>query len=462
MSMNEFKTGKGDTSMPRTAARALLSRFANGVIKPRRIAHTSGAISPGPKNGTSCHQSTPHLPPTKLLPQAHCSGRTPSLPENDSLSDHSSADGSVIGEQHYLHKQYSASQESLLSSFQRSHLDGTTHAESNQEAVTKIQDKHDLLNPWLVVPDRRHPGCFGYKDDAHVYGGSGRGLRDPFQDKPFAIKILTCDIAHGFSEGCEVQARYTKDHLLHSMMSSFKVWNPYQAGYQYVCALQGFGFTKKLQCHQLVGSCSFHQGFLVYPWIPSRTGSGTPYKLALHLCWALAFLESKGIVHRDVKLENILVGDGPKFLLADFEGSLSLLEEPCSAEHYSATFEYCPPEVFESENRADGDRWTSLTLPMTLRKEKMDVWAMGCTLIEVLRLADCEAFPFPSFKEETRSLSEMMDCHKRIEKMLKGYPEDTDVLGRPGRFTRAFYSRVLDVERSGKAQRSKSSSPQIS
>jgi AP2-associated kinase len=41
-------------------------------------------------------------------------------------------------------------------------------------------------------------------------------------------------------------------------------------------------------------------------------------KIARDICNALAYLHTRGIVHRDVKLENILLGDDCSYKLCDF------------------------------------------------------------------------------------------------------------------------------------------------
>ena len=87
-------------------------------------------------------------------------------------------------------------------------------------------------------------------------------------------------------------------------------------------------------------------------------------KLFYRVLKALGYLHAHGIIHRDVKPENILIDTKFKPKLADFGTSV---KDSIAANTFCGTYEYMAPEVY-------------LRLKQS---EKMDVWAVGILLYEL-------------------------------------------------------------------------------
>jgi len=102
-------------------------------------------------------------------------------------------------------------------------------------------------------------------------------------------------------------------------------------------------------------------------------------KYLIDILNALQYLHSRGIVHRDLKAENILLTE---------EGSLKLADFSCSGQFL----------LYDEEFEEDTDQLTSLkgTLlwmaPEVIRQDKygkkVDIWSLGCTIIEIINGAN--------------------------------------------------------------------------
>ena len=90
------------------------------------------------------------------------------------------------------------------------------------------------------------------------------------------------------------------------------------------------------------------------------------HSILLQICKALEFLHSLGYVHRDIKLENVLMGDGGRALLADF-GFCAKFGETHDRKTFCGTNDYLAPEI-----RSWGRQ-----------NEKVDVWCLGILTFEL-------------------------------------------------------------------------------
>ena len=78
-------------------------------------------------------------------------------------------------------------------------------------------------------------------------------------------------------------------------------------------------------------------------------------------------MHKKGILHRDLKLENVLLDENMDVKLCDFGWSIEK-NHPERRQSMCGTIEYMAPEIFQGK-------------PQTT---KIDIWALGKTLICIL------------------------------------------------------------------------------
>jgi serine/threonine protein kinase len=111
------------------------------------------------------------------------------------------------------------------------------------------------------------------------------------------------------------------------------------------------------------------------PTLAERIGTGPPLapgavrRIGAHLADALAYVHAAGIVHRDVKPANVLLGDGGRPRLADFGIARALEATAATADGcVVGTAAYLAPEQVRGE----------VVAPAT------DVYALGLVLLEAL------------------------------------------------------------------------------
>lgn len=89
----------------------------------------------------------------------------------------------------------------------------------------------------------------------------------------------------------------------------------------------------------------------------------------VQLCQALRYLHRHNILHRDLKPQNVFVGDDGRLKLGDF-GCSKLLDRVMLARTQVGTPYYMSPEIWKSRRYDD----------------KSDVWSLGCILYELASL----------------------------------------------------------------------------
>lgn len=90
-------------------------------------------------------------------------------------------------------------------------------------------------------------------------------------------------------------------------------------------------------------------------------------RLGVDMCRALELCETKKIIHRDIKPDNIFIADSGSFKLGDF-GVARQMEKTMSSLSQKGTYTYMAPEVFK------GDRYDST----------VDIYSLGIVLYRLL------------------------------------------------------------------------------
>ena len=119
-------------------------------------------------------------------------------------------------------------------------------------------------------------------------------------------------------------------------------------------------------------------------------GEPTVRRFAAHILLGLAHLHERGVVHRDIKGANILLGRlarSPRtrvLKLADFGASRRLTaaaigkDDEAAGASYRGTVLWMAPEVIRSFGNAAAEGFDAILW------EKADVWSVGCTVVEMV------------------------------------------------------------------------------
>ena len=184
--------------------------------------------------------------------------------------------------------------------------------------------------------------------------------RDLRHDRPVALKVLHQELAHAlgperFVQEIKVAARLQHPHIL----PVFDSGTAKQPG----SAVESLWFTMPY-----VAGESLRQRLAREPQLPLRDA----VRIALEVADALGYAHGQGLVHRDVKPENILLS-GDHCVLADFGVARAL--DAAGGERLTETGItfgtplYMSPEQASADRRLDG---------------RSDIYSLGCVLYEML------------------------------------------------------------------------------
>uniref|UniRef100_A0A8C7QBR7 Ribosomal protein S6 kinase related a n=1 Tax=Oncorhynchus mykiss TaxID=8022 RepID=A0A8C7QBR7_ONCMY len=119
---------------------------------------------------------------------------------------------------------------------------------------------------------------------------------------------------------------------------------------------------------------------------------------AAELGCALGFLHDFGIMHRDVKMENVLLSDQGHLRLADF-GLSRRLERGARAFTICGTIQYMAPEVLSGGPYSHAADW----------------WSLGILLFSMVT----GKFPVPPEPDHCNMLRKVRDCPYSIPKTFR-------------------------------------------
>ena len=129
-------------------------------------------------------------------------------------------------------------------------------------------------------------------------------------------------------------------------------------------------------------------------------------KLGLDMCTALAVCQKHNIVHRDIKVENIMVSEDGDFKLGDFGVARTLNSGRTSHMSRKGTEHYMAPELVRMDSDCD---------------TRVDIYSLGIVLYKLL---NSNRFPFyPSYPNRISPRDQEIAFNKRIS----GVPLDPPI-----------------------------------
>lgn len=132
-------------------------------------------------------------------------------------------------------------------------------------------------------------------------------------------------------------------------------------------------------------------------------------RMAIQICEALEYLESKNIIHRDIKPQNILVTNNGEYKLADF-GSSRYLEAAQGSASIFGTKNYAAPEVIKYQKY----------------DKTIDIYSLGLVIYTILNGGECPDFQKRVFSKKDLQIPYYFDkeLRKIIQKCCAYYAEN--------------------------------------
>jgi hypothetical protein len=130
-------------------------------------------------------------------------------------------------------------------------------------------------------------------------------------------------------------------------------------------------------------------------------------QLGIDICTALEVCNNAGIVHRDIKIQNIFVSKSGNFKLGDF-GISKKIEGTISSNTQKGTFMYMAPEIIKGENQ----------------DFTVDIYSLGIVLYKMLNY---NRMPFlPTYPNEVSQEDVKKSINKRVSDANMDYPANCD------------------------------------
>lgn len=123
---------------------------------------------------------------------------------------------------------------------------------------------------------------------------------------------------------------------------------------------------------EYIGKQSLH-GFLKNK-ASKRLEENETKKIYSQICQGISYCHAKNIVHRDLKLENILIDENKLVKIIDFGFSIAIAPDK-TLNIFCGTPSYMAPEIVSKKN---------------YKGHATDIWALGILLFTLL----CGHFPF--------------------------------------------------------------------
>lgn len=97
---------------------------------------------------------------------------------------------------------------------------------------------------------------------------------------------------------------------------------------------------------------------------------------------ALEFIHRKGIVHRDLKAENLLLNSKGNLVLIDFGTAKDLIQTDLNGPEFVGTPEFMTPEAIKGPS--EGQKDSTETGKEDFSDHTLDLWAFGCVAFQLL------------------------------------------------------------------------------
>ncbi|XP_029571136.1 ribosomal protein S6 kinase-related protein-like [Salmo trutta] len=236
----------------------------------------------------------------------------------------------------------------------------------------------------IFLPEFPHPKFPG-QDNFQILGFIAKGffgpilkVKDMSKEKIYAVKVLSKSeiLKHGVLEQSKEEViiqRQVSHPFLHNLQDCWQT-----------------------QRHLFIMCEYCSTGDLYTYWLlKGQFGEDEARVFAAELGCALGFLHNLGIMHRDVKMENVLLSDQGHLRLTDF-GLSRRLEQGARAFTICGTIQYMAPEVLSGGPYSHAADW----------------WSLGVLLFSLVT----GKFPVPPEPDHSNMLRKVRDCPYSIPK----------------------------------------------